>query len=116
MMAQLEAPPAIRGAQQAVQDDPQPASSAPAVEQVADPLREHAHLADVPLRVEAVLDRLTMSMLAVASLEKGAVLTLGRSAGDNVDLYVCGVKLASGEIVVIENTLGVRITDLLTGE
>ena len=81
-----------------------------------DPLREHAHLADVPLRVEAILDRLTMNMRAVASLEQGSVLTLTRSAGDNVDLYVGGVKLASGEIVVIENTIGVRITDLLTGE
>ena len=104
MMAQLEAP--------------QPAQAEPpaALELVPDPLRDHAHLADVPLRVEAVLDRLTMNMRTVASLEEGSVLTLTRSAGDNVDLYVGGVKLASGEIVVIENTIGVRLTDLLTGE
>jgi len=88
----------------------------PVAETVPDPLRDYAHLADVPLRVEALLDRLTMNMRAVASLEHGSVLTLTRSAGDNVDLWVGGVKLASGEIVVIEDTLGVRITDLLTGE
>ncbi len=104
MMAQLEAP-------QPAQAEPQAA-----LELVPDPLRDHAHLADVPLRVEAVLDRLTMNMRTVASLEEGSVLTLSRSAGDNVDLYVGGVKLASGEIVVIENTIGVRLTDLLTGE
>lgn len=76
---------------------------------------EYAHLADIPLRVEAVLGRLTMNMRAVASIEEGSVLTLSRSAGDNVDLCVAGVNLASGEIVAIEDTLGVRITDLLTG-
>jgi flagellar motor switch protein FliN/FliY len=93
MMAQLEAPPV-------------------GVEQSAD--SSWAHLADVPLRVEAVLDRLTMNMRSVASLEEGAVLTLSRSSGDNVDLCVGGVTLASGEIVVIEDMIGVRITDLLT--
>src|ERR1700678_3215483 len=107
MMAQLEAPQPAKPIEPAL---------APASEPVADPLREYAHLADVPLRVEALLDRLTINMRGVASLEPGAVVTLTRSAGDNVDLYVGGVKLASGEIVVIENTLGVRITDLLTGE
>lgn len=106
MMAQLEAPQTAQAGQ-----EPQAA-----LELVPDPLREHVHLADVPLRVEALLDRLTMNMRTVASLEEGSVLTLTRSAGDNVDLYVGGVKLASGEIVVIENTIGVRLTDLLTGE
>jgi flagellar motor switch protein FliN/FliY len=109
MMAQIEAP-------QAKPAEPPLASPIPAVDPVMDPLHEYAHLADVPLRVEALLDRLTMNLRAVASLEEGSVLTLTRSAGDNVDLWVGGIRLASGEIVVIENALGVRITDLLTGE
>jgi len=108
MIAQLEAPPSIQAATRSNNVE----SGAPAVEPVA----EYAHLADVPLRMEAVLDRLTMDMRSVASLQEGSVVALRRSAGDNVDLYVAGVKLASGEIVVIENTLGVRITDLLTGD
>jgi flagellar motor switch protein FliN len=107
MMAQLEAPPAIQAAPQSKAEPDTPA---------VEPVAEYAHLADVPLRMEAVLDRLTMDMRAVANLQEGSVVTLRRSAGDNVDLYVAGVKLASGEIVVIENTLGVRITDLLTGD
>ncbi len=57
-----------------------------------------------------------MNMRALTSLQEGSVLTLNRAAGDNVDLFVAGVNLASGEIVVIEDALGVRITDLLTGE
>jgi len=106
-MAQLEAPDPAKPT-----EPPSPTAVGP----VFDPLREYPHLADVPLRVEALLDHLTLNMRRVASLEVGSVLTLTRSAGDNVDLCVGGVKLASGEIVVIENTLGVRITDLLTGE
>jgi flagellar motor switch protein FliN len=105
MMAQLEAPQ---------EQSPSPQDLAP--ERSPDPAPEYAHLADVPLRLEAVLGRLTMNMRSVASLEIGSVLTLSRSAGDNVDLCVAGVTLASGEIVVIEDTLAVRITDLLTGE
>jgi flagellar motor switch protein FliN/FliY len=103
MMGQLEAPSS-------------PAKIEAAEGHLPNPASEYAHLADVPLRLEAVLGRLTMNMRAVASLEKGSVLTLSRSAGDNVDLCVAGVDLASGEIVVIEDTLGVRITDVLTGE
>ncbi len=57
---------------------------------------EYAHLADIPLQLEAMLGQLTMNMRAVASLQEGSVLTLNRSAGDNVDLFVAGVNLASG--------------------
>jgi flagellar motor switch protein FliN/FliY len=120
MMAQLEAPQAKQAAPQtssAAKIEPAAGHSPDlAVDHGPDPAPEYAHLADVPLRLEAVLGRLTMNMRAVASLEEGSVLTLSHSAGDNVDLCVAGVYLASGEIVVIEDTLGVRITDLLTGE
>jgi flagellar motor switch protein FliN/FliY len=108
MMAQIEAP------QQANQ--PAPAATPPAAEGGPEAPGEYGHLADVPLKVEALLDRLSMNMRSVASLQCGSVLGLSRSAGDNVDLYVGGIRLASGEIVVIENTLAVRITDLLTAE
>jgi flagellar motor switch protein FliN/FliY len=69
-------------------------------------------MADVPLRVEAVLDQIVMNIRAVADLRPGSLMVLSRSAGDNVQLQVGGVPIASGEVVVIENTVGVRITDL----
>ena len=75
-------------------------------------LQECLHLADVPLSVEAVLDRVIMNVRAVADLQPGSLIVLSRSAGDNVHLHVGGVLIASGEVVVIENTIGVRITDL----
>jgi flagellar motor switch protein FliN len=91
-------------------------ASGHAIASAHDAPSEYMHLADIPLQLEAVLGQLTMNMRAVASLLEGSVLTLNRSAGDNVDLFVAGVNLASGEIVVIEDALGLRITDLLTGE
>ena len=118
MTAQLEAPQPNEASPEVsslAKIEPEPAAGHLS-EQASDPGPEYAHLGNIPLRLEAVLGRLTMNMRAVASLEIGSVLTLNRSAGDNVDLVVAGVYLASGEIVVIEDALGVRVTDLLTGE
>ena len=39
------------------------------------------------------------------------MIATSRSAGENIDIYIGGVLCGSGEIVVIENVLGVRITD-----
>ena len=44
-------------------------------------------------------------------LEEGSIIGTTRTAGENIDIYIGGVLCGSGEIVVIENTLGVRITD-----
>ena len=42
----------------------------------------------------------------------GSVIELSRSAGENVDLLMEGMTVGNGEIVVIEDTMGLRITDL----
>ena len=75
------------------------------------PLEEIAHYADVPVTVEAQLDRKAMTVREVLGLEAGAVVWLTRSAGENLDLYAGGALVGFGEIVIIENSMGVRITD-----
>jgi flagellar motor switch protein FliN/FliY len=75
------------------------------------PLEEIAPLADVPVEIEVELDRRIMSAREVLELGEGAVIATSRSAGENIDIYIGGVLCGSGEIVVIENMLGVRITD-----
>lgn len=75
------------------------------------PLEELAHMADVPIDVEVVLDRRPMTMREVLALEPGSTLRMGRAAGENVDMYLGEVLLGTGEIVVIEQAMGVRITD-----
>jgi len=75
------------------------------------PQEEIASFGEVPVEIEVELDRRVMRTRDVLELEEGSVITTGRSAGENIDIYIGGVLCGSGEIVVIENTLGVRITD-----
>lgn len=75
------------------------------------PQEEIAPLADVPVAIEAELDRKVMTIGEILRLEPGSVVKLTRSAGENIDLVVGGRLVAFGEIVVLEETMGVRITD-----
>ena len=75
------------------------------------PLEEIAPLGGVPVDVEIELDRRIMTTSEVLQLAEGSILGTSRSAGENIDIYIGGVLCGSGEIVVIENSLGVRITD-----
>jgi flagellar motor switch protein FliN/FliY len=72
---------------------------------------EIAHVADVPVAVEAELDRKIMTVRQILELEIGSVLWLTRSAGENLDIYAGAALFGFGEIVIIESTVGVRITD-----
>jgi flagellar motor switch protein FliN len=75
------------------------------------PLDEIGRLAEVPVEIEVELDRQFMRMREVLGLSEGSVIRTARSAGENIDIYIGGVLGGSGEIVVIEDTIGVRITD-----
>jgi flagellar motor switch protein FliN/FliY len=75
------------------------------------PQEEIAHVALVPIDVEVLLDRRWMKLSEVLALEEGSVIEMQRSAGDNIDVVIGRKLAASGEIVIIENVIGVRITD-----
>ena len=75
------------------------------------PQEEIASLGEIPIEIEVELDRRIMRTREVLQLEEGTMITTMRSAGENIDIYIGGVLCGSGEIVVVENTLGVRITD-----
>jgi flagellar motor switch protein FliN len=75
------------------------------------PQEEIALLGEVPVVIEIELDRRVMQARELLRLEEGSVIGTTRSAGENIDVYIGGVLCASGEIVVIESALGVRITD-----
>ena len=71
--------------------------------------------ADIPVDVEAEIDRKLMTVRQVLQLDAGSIVRLSRSAGDTISVLVGGAPFGSGEIVMLENTMGVRITEL-TGE
>jgi flagellar motor switch protein FliN/FliY len=72
---------------------------------------EIGHLGDISLEVQVELDRKTMAVREILLLKKGSVIKMLRSAGENLDIRVGGALLGSGEIVIIEEAVGVRITD-----
>jgi flagellar motor switch protein FliN/FliY len=80
------------------------------------PLEEIALLADVPIELDMELGRRVLPFREVLEWEPGSVVWLPRSAGENLDVRAGGVLLGSGEIVVIESTFGVRLTDFASVE
>ncbi|MCX6612020.1 MAG: FliM/FliN family flagellar motor switch protein [Acidobacteria bacterium] len=70
------------------------------------------HYLDMPLSVEAVLDEKTMTIFEILALEEGSVIKLNRSAGENIDLIIGGNPAAFAEVVIIDESMGVRVTDL----
>ena len=78
------------------------------------PLEQILRFADVPVDVEVELDRRVLTIKEILELEAGCVIGMTRSAGENIDLYVGGKLVGFGEIVLIENNIGVRITDFKT--
>jgi flagellar motor switch protein FliN/FliY len=74
-------------------------------------LEEIADFADVPVEVEVELGRRIMSIAQILELGPDSVIRMARSAGDNMDILVGGSLIGYGEIVIIEDSVGVRITD-----
>jgi len=75
------------------------------------PLQEIADLADIPVQVEVELGRRVMTIAQILELGPESVIRMQRSAGDNIDILVGGTLVGYGEIVIIEDAVGVRITD-----
>jgi flagellar motor switch protein FliN/FliY len=70
-------------------------------------------LADVEMGVTAELGRCHMTVRELLSLTPGAIIDLDRAAGALVDVLVNGTLIARGEVVVIDEEFGIRISELL---
>ena len=67
---------------------------------------------DIPMTLRAELGRRMYRCGDVIALRVGSVISLERSAGENVALLLNGNRVGAGEIVVIEDSMGLRITDV----
>lgn len=76
-------------------------------------LDEITHLSDIPIQVEVELDRRILNVGSILELKAGSVIKMSRSAGENIDILVGGTLVGYGEIVIIEDMMGVRITDFV---
>ena len=77
---------------------------------------EIAQFGEVPLEITAELDRRQMKVCDILGLKEGEILVTSRSAGENIDVYIGGVLFGYGEVIVIENKIGIRITDFRMNE
>jgi len=70
---------------------------------------------DIPVQVSAVLGRATMQVSQLLKLGRGAVVELDRKVGEAIDIYVNNRLVARGEVVVVEDRLGVTMTEIVKG-
>ena len=71
---------------------------------------------DVPVQVSAVLGRARMDVGDLLKLGPGAVLELDRKVGEAIDIYVNNRLVARGEVVLVEEKLGVTMTEIIRAE
>jgi flagellar motor switch protein FliN/FliY len=71
---------------------------------------------DVPVKVSAVLGRARMEVSELLKLGPGAVLELDRKVGEAIDIYVNNRLVARGEVVLVEDKLGVTMTEIIKAD
>ena len=69
---------------------------------------------DVPLEVTVELGRTNRSIKEILEFSPGTIIELDKLAGEPVDVLVNGKLVAKGEVVVIEESFGIRITEILS--
>ena len=77
--------------------------------------RDLERLRDVPVELAVEIGRTRMTIGETLALCPGSIITLDRLAGEPVDLLVNGKPIARGEVVVIDEEFGLRVTEVVTG-
>jgi flagellar motor switch protein FliN/FliY len=71
---------------------------------------------EIPVQVSAVLGKATMQVSQLLKLGRGAVVELDRKVGEAIDIYVNNRLVARGEVVVVDDRLGVTMTEIVKAE
>ena len=71
---------------------------------------------DIPVQISAVLGRANMQVSQLLKLGRGAVVELDRKVGEAIDIYVNNRLVARGEVVLVEDKLGVTMTEVIKAE
>ena len=92
-------------------DAPEPSLAPPP--QYARSATDLAPVFDVPVNIKAVLGRATMDVASLLKLSRGSLIELDRRVGEAIDIYVNNRLVARGELVVVEDRLGVTMTEII---
>ena len=68
---------------------------------------------DIPIKVSAILGNARLKVKDVMKMRKGEVVELDRSVGDAIDIWVNNRLVARGEVVVVEDKLGITMTEII---
>lgn len=71
---------------------------------------------DVPVKISAVLGRTNVEISDLLELEQGDILELDRKVGEAIDLYVNNRLIARGEVVLVDEKLGVTMTEIIASK
>lgn len=71
---------------------------------------------DVPVNITAVLGRTNIEVADLLKLDEGDVVELDRKVGEAIDIFVNNRLVARGEVVLVEDRLGVTMTEIIKGE
>src|SRR5438445_12528825 len=71
---------------------------------------------DVPVQISAVLGRATMQVSQLLKLGRGAVVELDRKVGEAIDIYVNNRLVARGEVVIVDERLGITMTEIIKSD
>lgn len=105
-------------AEQAIDENVQPApleeltdESAPITE---DERRKLDTILDIPVTISMEVGRTQISIRNLLQLNQGSVVELDRVAGESLDVMVNGTLIAHGEVVVVNDKFGIRLTDVIS--
>ena len=79
-------------------------------------IKELEAVYDIPVQISAVLGRATMQVSQLLKLGRGAVVELDRKVGEAIDIYVNNRLVARGEVVVVDERLGVTMTEIVKAD
>jgi flagellar motor switch protein FliN/FliY len=88
----------------------------PAIDNLPKSAKDLEAVYDIPVQVSAVLGKSTMQVSQLLKLGRGAIIELDRKVGEAIDIYVNDRLVARGEVVVVEDRLGVTMTEIIKTE
>ncbi len=71
---------------------------------------------NIPVKVSAVLGKTSMKVSQLMKLNKGAIIELDRKVGEAIDIYVNNSLVARGEVVVVDEKLGITMTEIVKAQ
>lgn len=99
-----------------ISEDPSEESETRELQEVPRTAQDLKSVYEIPIQVSAVLGKSPMQVSQLLKMGRGAVIELDRKVGEAIDIYINNRLVARGEVVVVEERLGVTMTEIIKTE